>query len=55
MFVLEESSILILGEKLELYYNTNNVQEAAKLMIRSPASSRAEISKEVKLSLFSQK
>ena len=46
---------LILGEKLELYYNTNNVQEAAKLMIRSPASSRAEISKEVKLSLFSQK
>jgi len=55
MFVLEENSILILREKLELYYNTNNVKEVVQLMIRYPKSSKVEISKEVKLSLFSMK
>jgi hypothetical protein len=55
MFVLEENSILILQEKLELYYNTNNVKEVVQLMIRYPTSSRVEIAKEVKLSLFSMK
>jgi hypothetical protein len=55
MFVLEENSVLSLQEKLELYYNTNNVQELGKLMIKCPPSSRVEISKGVKISLFSVK
>ncbi|HYB02990.1 MAG TPA: hypothetical protein VED17_00920 [Nitrososphaerales archaeon] len=55
MFVLGENSILILREKLELYYNTNNVKEVVQLMIRYPKSSKVEISKQVKLSLFSMK
>jgi hypothetical protein len=55
MFVLEENSLLVLREKIEIYYNTNNVQEVTKLMIRLPSSSRIEVSKEVKIQLFSQK
>jgi len=55
MFILEEDSILVLREKLEIYYNTNNIQEVAKLMARSTKSSRLEISKEVKVSFFSMK
>lgn len=52
-FVLNEGSSLILKEKLELYYNTNNIQEAPKLMFRSASGARTEISKGVKVSLFS--
>ncbi len=55
MFVLEENSVLTVREKIEIYYNTNNVQELAKLMVRFPKSSRVEISKDVKISLFSMK
>lgn len=55
MFVLEENSNLFLKEKLELYYNTNNVQEVATLMVKKLGSSKVEISKEVKISLFSVK
>ncbi len=55
MFVLEENSVLTVREKIEIYYNTNNVQELAKLMARFPKSSRVEISKDVKISLFSMK
>jgi hypothetical protein len=55
MFVLEENSILVLREKLEIYYNTNNIREVEKLMVRYPKSSHLEISKEVKVSLFSMK
>lgn len=54
-FVLNEGSSLTLKEKLELYYNTNNVQEVLKLMIRSAAGARIDISKGVKVSLFSFK
>jgi len=55
MFVLEDNSVLVLREKLELYYNTNNMQEVTKLMIRCPKSSSAEISKQIKVSFFSMK
>jgi hypothetical protein len=55
MFVLQENSLLVLREKLEIFYNTNNVQEAAKLMVRYPESSRVEISADVKIELFSLK
>jgi hypothetical protein len=55
MFVLEDNSVLVLKEKLEIYYNTNNIQEVAKLMVRYPQSSRVEISQEVKVSIFSMK
>lgn len=55
MFLLEDGSELILKGKIELYYNTNNVQEVKKLMIKSSTNSRAEISEEVKVSLFSLK
>lgn len=55
MFVLENNSSLILQEKLELYYNTNNIQELNRLMIKCPPTSRVEISKGVKISLFSVK
>lgn len=55
MFVLEDNSSLVLQEKIELYYNTNNIQELNKLMIKCPPTSRVEISKGVKISLFSLK
>ena len=55
MFVLEDNSSLELQENIELYYNTNNVQELGKLMIKCPPTSRVEISKGVKISLFSLK
>ncbi|MHB2035523.1 MAG: hypothetical protein ACYCPW_02120 [Nitrososphaerales archaeon] len=55
LFVLQENSILTLQEKIEIYYNTNNVQEVDQLMIKRPESGRVEISKGVKISLFSMK
>jgi len=55
MFVLEENSTLVLREKLEIYYNTNNVQEVSKLMVRAAKTSRIDVSKDVKISLFSMK
>lgn len=57
MFVLEENSTLILREKLEIYYNTNNIQEVTRLMIKktSENAGSVDISKGVKFSLFSQK
>lgn len=55
MFVLEENSVLVIREKIEIYYNTNNVQEVSKLMVRSSKTSRVDISKDVKISLFSLK
>ncbi len=55
MFVRGENSVLALREKIEIYYNTNNVQEVSKLMVRFPKNSRVEISKEVKVSLFTLK
>jgi hypothetical protein len=55
MFILDENSVLILREKIEIYYNTNNLQEISKLMIKCPVSGRVEISNNVKISLFSRK
>ncbi len=55
MFILEENSILAIREKIELYYNTNNIQEVSKLIIKGAKSSQVDISKEVKVSLFSMK
>jgi hypothetical protein len=60
MFILEQNSTLILREKLEIYYNCNNTREVMRLMIRSAdssqkGSSKVDISKEVKVSLFSQR
>jgi hypothetical protein len=55
LFTLEVNSLLAIREKIEIYYNTNNLQEVAKLMIRGSKSSRVDISPEVKLSLFSAK
>ncbi|MHB8568124.1 MAG: hypothetical protein ACYC7D_11955 [Nitrososphaerales archaeon] len=55
MFVLKENSSLSIKEKLEIYYNTNNIQEAMKLMIRSTQSGHFEIAHGVKISLFSHK
>ena len=55
MFVLEENSVLAIKEKLEIYYNSNNLQEVSKLMMKVPENSRVEISDKVKVSLFSLK
>jgi hypothetical protein len=55
IFVLEQNSELALQGKIEIYYNTNNIQEVAGLMVKCPKSSRIDISKEVKVSLFSLK
>jgi hypothetical protein len=55
LFLLEENAILAIQEKIEIYYNTNNIQELSRLMIKCPQTSRVEISKEVKISLFSVK
>ena len=55
LFILEENSLLAIREKIEIYYNTNNLQEVSKLMIRGTKSSQVDISSEVKLSLFSAK
>ncbi len=55
MFVLGENSSLILKEKLEIYYNTNNIRDVMKLMIKAPQNSNVEISKDVKVAFFSQK
>jgi hypothetical protein len=55
MFILEENSILAIREKIELYYNTNNIQEVSKLIVKGTKSSKVDISKDVKVSLFSVK
>ena len=55
LFLLEENALLAIQEKIEIYYNTNNIQELSRLMIKCPQTSRVEISKEVKISLFSVK
>jgi len=55
LFALDDNSLLVLREKLEIYYNTNNLQEVTRLMIRCPKTSRVEISKDLKISLFSLK
>ena len=55
LFVLQDNSMLVLKDKLEIYYNTNNMQEVMRLMIRMPPSGKVEISKDVKISLFSLK
>jgi hypothetical protein len=55
LFVLGENSVLIIREKIEIYYNTNNLQEVSRLMIRGAKTSRVDISEAVKLSLFSAK
>jgi hypothetical protein len=57
MFIVGENSSLFLKEKLEIFYNTNNVQEVIHLMIRkvSSNSGSVDISKGVKFSLFSKK
>lgn len=55
LFMLGENSHLILKEKLELYYNTNNAREVSSLMVKMPHSASIEISNGVKVSLFSMK
>ena len=55
LFRLQEHCELTLMEKIEIYYNTNNIQEVMKLMFRAPPSSRVQISKDVKFSMFSFK
>ncbi len=57
MFILGENSMLTLKEKLEIYYNTNNIQEVLRLIVRkaSENSGSLDISKGVKVSLFSEK
>ena len=55
MFVLEENSVLVIKERVEIYYNSNNLQEVSKLMMKVPESSRVEMSHKVKVSLFSLK
>lgn len=55
MFILGDNSTLVLKEKLEIYYNTNNMREVLRLMIKTTEKSRVEISKEVKVAFFSQK
>ena len=52
MFELAENAVLVLREKIEIYYNTNNLQEVSKLMVKYPKSSRVEISKDVKIRSF---
>lgn len=55
LFVLGSNSHLLLKEKLEIYYNTNNVQEVSNLMVRRPNTASIEVSKDVRISLFSLK
>ena len=55
LFVLEDRSQLVLREKIELYYNTNNIKEVDRLMIRRPDNATVEISKGVRVSFFSLK
>lgn len=56
MFMVEQNSVLILREKLEIYYNTNNVKDVMRLMIKKASeNARADVSNGVMLSLFSQK
>lgn len=55
MFLLGENSTLVLREKIEIYYNTNNIREVMRLMFKVPQSGKLEISPNVKISLFSQK
>jgi len=35
MFVLDENSILVLREKIEIYYNTNNLQDVSGVSVSS--------------------
>ena len=55
MFNLNDGSGLVLLEKIEIYYNTNNVKEAIKFMIRGPPDATIQISPKVKIAFFSQK
>lgn len=55
MFVLQENSMLVIKEKIEIYYNTNNLQEVSRLMIKMPQTSRVDVSDKVKVSFFSLK
>jgi len=55
VFVLGANALLILLEKIEVYYNTNNIREVASLMVKCPKTSQVKISKDVKISLFSLK
>jgi hypothetical protein len=55
MFILGENSSLVLGEKLEIFYNTNNIREAIKLMIKTTQKNSVNISKDVKIAFFSRK
>ena len=52
LFVLQQNSVLTLQEKIEIYYNTNNVQEVNELMIKRHESGRVEVSNGVKISPF---
>ncbi|MDG6923424.1 MAG: hypothetical protein JRN67_09055 [Nitrososphaerota archaeon] len=55
MFILGDNSHLHLEEKLELYYNTNNIQEVSALMVKKPPTASFQVSGTVKISLFSLK
>lgn len=55
MFILGENSHLHVYGKLELYYNTNNIQEVSALMVKKSPTASFEVSKDVKISLFSVK
>ena len=55
MFILGEGAYLSLEGKIELLYNTNNVQEASKLIASNSRGSKFEILESVKISLFSYK
>ena len=55
MFILKDHSHLRLEEKLELYYNTNNIQEVSALMVKKPPTASFQVSGAVKISLFSLK
>ncbi len=47
--------MLVIKEKIEIYYNTNNLQEVSRLMIKMPQTSRVDVSDKVKVSFFSLK
>jgi hypothetical protein len=55
LFFLGEGSQLLVGKKIEIYYNCNNLQELSKLMIKQEKDSKALIEDDVKVSLFSVK
>jgi hypothetical protein len=53
LFFLGEGSQLAVKQKIEIYYNCNNIQELPRLMIKNEKDSNAHIDDDVKLSLFS--